>query len=253
MIAAGVAAGGLFTLDDTACGLVRDALRRDRLAELAQVILAGSGLLAVGVVWAEPGDERRERRPRALRSTRPHRRGGGMAFFVAANNLMTLFLGLEWFSVSLYILTAMAPNRLGSLEAALKYLIVGSFGSAVLLFGSALVYGATGSLYFDEIAAGAGDDPFLYVAGLSMLIVGLEFKISAAPFHMWTPDVYQGAPTPVTGVHVRGDEGGRARPHAARAHDRVRARGGGSGRSLWPSSSASRSRGGTWPRSPRQT
>jgi NADH-quinone oxidoreductase subunit N len=196
LIAAGVAAGWLFAIDDTASGVVADALRRDRLAELAQVLLAGSGLLAVGVVWAEPGDERRDRTAElyALLLTAV----AGMAFFVAANNLMTLFLGLEWFSVSLYILTAMAPNRLGSLEAALKYLIVGSFGSAILLFGSALVYGATGSLYFGEIAAAAGEDPVLYVAGLSMILVGLGFKMSAAPFHMWTPDVYQGAPTPVT-------------------------------------------------------
>jgi NADH-quinone oxidoreductase subunit N len=196
LIAAGVAAGWLFAIDDTTSGVVADAIRRDRLAELAQVILAGSGLLAVGVVWAEPGDERRDRTAElySLLLTAV----AGMAFFVAANNLMTLFLGLEWFSIALYILTAMAPNRFGSLEAALKYLIVGSFGSAVLLFGSALVYGATGSLYFDEIAAGANDDRFLYVAGLAMLIVGLGFKMSAAPFHMWTPDVYQGAPTPVT-------------------------------------------------------
>jgi NADH-quinone oxidoreductase subunit N len=196
LIAAGVAAGWLFALDDTASGVVADAIRRDRLAELAQVILAGSGLLAVGAIWAEPGDERRDRTGElyALLLTAV----AGMAFFVAANNLMTLFLGLEWFSIALYILTAMAPNRLGSLEAALKYLIVGSFGSAILLFGSALVYGATGSLYFGEIAAAAGEDRTLYVAGLAMLIVGLGFKMSAAPFHMWTPDVYQGAPTPVT-------------------------------------------------------
>jgi NADH-quinone oxidoreductase subunit N len=196
LIAAGVAAGWLFALDDTASGVVADAIRRDRLAELAQVILAGSGLLAVGAIWAEPGDERRDRTGElyALLLTAV----AGMAFFVAANNLMTLFLGLEWFSIALYILTAMAPSRLGSLEAALKYLIVGSFGSAILLFGSALVYGATGSLYFGEIAAAAGEDRTLYVAGLAMLIVGLGFKMSAAPFHMWTPDVYEGAPTPVT-------------------------------------------------------
>src|SRR5204863_298688 len=79
--------------------------------------------------------------------------GAGMAFFVGANNLMTLFLALEWFSISLYILCAIDRDRLGGLEAALKYLIIGSFGSAVLLFGSALVYGATGKLDFPGIAA----------------------------------------------------------------------------------------------------
>ena len=86
-----------------------------------------------------------------------------------------------------------------SLEAGLKYLIVGSFGSAILLFGSAFVYGATGDIGFEDIAAASGDaDRLFLVAGLAMIIVGLGFKASAAPFHMWTPDVYQGAPTPVT-------------------------------------------------------
>jgi NADH-quinone oxidoreductase subunit N len=115
---------------------------------------------------------------------------------------MTLFLGLEWFSIALYILCAYDVDQKGSLEAGLKYLVVGGFGSAVLLFGSAFVYGATGELGFSEIAAATaqqdlGDNLFL-LAGLAMIIVGLGFKVSAAPFHMWTPDVYEGAPTPVT-------------------------------------------------------
>jgi NADH-quinone oxidoreductase subunit N len=111
---------------------------------------------------------------------------------------MTLFLGLEWFSLCLYILVAFDTDRATSLEAGLKYVIVGGFGSAVLLFGSALVFGATGELGFSQIAAaGAGDDAFL-LAGLAMILAGLAFKVSAAPFHMWTPDVYQGAPTSVT-------------------------------------------------------
>ena len=126
-----------------------------------------------------------------------------MAFLVQAGNLMTLFLGLEWFSVCLYILCAIEIDLVGSLEAGLKYLIIGGMGSAVLLFGSALVYGSTGELGFSEIADAtkANDlsaDPILLV-GLAMIIAGLAFKASAAPFHMWTPDVYEGAPTPVTG------------------------------------------------------
>ena len=121
-----------------------------------------------------------------------------MVFFVGAENLMTLFLGLEWFSLCLYILVAIDTERETALEASLKYLIVGGFGSAILLFGSALVYGATGELGFSQIAeVGAGDDAFL-LAGLAMILAGLAFKVSAAPFHMWTPDVYQGAPTSVT-------------------------------------------------------
>ena len=124
--------------------------------------------------------------------------GAGMAFFVTAGNLMTLFLGLEWFSISLYILCALDTHRETSLESGLKYLIVGSFGSAILLFGSALVYGATGELGFSEIASANAGDDYLLLAGLAMLIAGLAFKASAAPFHMWTPDVYEGAPTSVT-------------------------------------------------------
>jgi NADH-quinone oxidoreductase subunit N len=115
---------------------------------------------------------------------------------------MTLFLGLEWFSICLYILCAIEIDRVRSLEAGLKYLIVGSFGSAVLLFGSALVYGATGELEFGAIAAAIDEQGLvndgLVLAGLAMMIAGLGFKASAAPFHMWTPDVYEGAPTPVT-------------------------------------------------------
>jgi NADH-quinone oxidoreductase subunit N len=195
-VGAGAAAIALFVVDETSRGIVADAVRRDRLAELAQVLVMGAGLLTVGVSFREP--DRAERAPEyyALLLTA----ASGMAFFVSADNLMTLFLGLEWFSICLYVLTAIAVERLPGLEASLKYLIVGSFGSAILLFGSALVYGATGAIGFEEIAAGTEDAERLFVvAGLAMLIVGLAFKASAAPFHMWTPDVYEGAPTPVTG------------------------------------------------------
>jgi NADH-quinone oxidoreductase subunit N len=197
LIGAGAAAIVLFTMDEgTAEGIVADALRRDRLAELGQILIAGSGLLAVGASFSWERDERtRVGEFYALLLSA----AAGMAFFVSAGNLMTLFLGLEWFSISLYVLCAIGVAHLPSLEAGLKYLIVGSFGSAILLFGSAFVYGATGSLGFEEIAAGADEaDRLFFVAGLALIIVGLAFKTSAAPFHMWTPDVYQGAPTPVT-------------------------------------------------------
>jgi len=195
-VAAGAAAIALFVADESGRGIVSDAIRRDRLAELAQVLIMGAGLLTVGVSYREPGREDRIGEYWALLLTA----ASGMAFFVAANNLMTLFLGLEWFSVCLYILTAIAVERLPGLEAGLKYLIVGSFGSAILLFGSALVYGATGAIGFEQIATGTGGAERLFVVtGLAMLLVGLGFKASAAPFHMWTPDVYEGAPTPVTG------------------------------------------------------
>jgi NADH-quinone oxidoreductase subunit N len=173
--------------------LIDESMTRDRLAALTQVILGVTGAVVVLVSWAE---RRRAGHGEyyALLATA----GAGMVFFVGAGNLMTLFLGLEWFSLCLYVLVAFDTDRAASLETSLKYLIVGGFGSAVLLFGSALVYGATGEIGFSQIAAaGAGDDAFL-VAGLAMILAGLAFKVSAAPFHMWTPDVYEGAPTSVT-------------------------------------------------------
>jgi len=178
----------------TATTVVHDALFRDRWAALAQVLIAGSGAVAVLVSYRERMRDEHVAEYYALLAAA----GAGMAFFVQASNLMTLFLGLEWFSIALYVLTAIDIDLVGSLEAGLKYLIVGAVGSATLLFGSALVYGITGELSFDRIAAaGHGHDSML-VVGLAMIIVGLAFKSSAAPFHMWTPDAYQGAPTPVT-------------------------------------------------------
>jgi NADH-quinone oxidoreductase subunit N len=178
---------------------VADAIARDRFAALAQLIVMGSGLLAVGVSYSARMRQDHVGEYYALLATC----GAGMAFLVQATNLMTLFLGLEWFSVCLYVLCAIEIDLVGSLEAGLKYLIIGGMGSAVLLFGSALVYGSTGELGFSAIADATRandlvDDPILLV-GLAMILAGLAFKASAAPFHMWTPDVYEGAPTPVTG------------------------------------------------------
>ena len=193
-IGAGAAAIALFRMDETGTAIVANALRRDRLAELGQVLVIGSGLLTVGVSYAYVLRERMGEYYALLLTA-----AAGMCFFVSADDLMTMFLGLEWFSISLYILCAIAIEEVASLEAGLKYLIVGSFSSAILLFGSAFVYGATGVIGFEDIAdASSGADSLFLVTGLAMIIVGLAFKASAAPFHMWTPDVYQGAPTPVT-------------------------------------------------------
>jgi NADH-quinone oxidoreductase subunit N len=173
--------------------LIEESMIRDELAGLAQLILAVIGAVIVFVSWTERRRDTHGEYYALLAAA-----GAGMVFFVGAENLMTLFLGLEWFSLCLYILCAFDTDRETSLEAGLKYVIVGGFGSAVLLFGSALVYGGTAEIGFSQIAAaGAGDDAFL-VAGLAMILAGLAFKVSAAPFHMWTPDVYQGAPTSVT-------------------------------------------------------
>ncbi len=167
---------------------------RDRWAATASVLIAGCGLVAVAISYGERWREEHVGEYYALLATA----GAGMIFFVSASNLMTLFLGLEWFSISLYILCAIDYDLVGSLEAGLKYLIIGAVGSATLLFGSALVYGSTGQLNFDKIGAAGHAHDSLLVVGLAMVIVGLGFKASAAPFHMWTPDVYQGSPTPVT-------------------------------------------------------
>ncbi|HSP74230.1 MAG TPA: NADH-quinone oxidoreductase subunit N, partial [Gaiellaceae bacterium] len=175
--------------------IVAGAIRRDRFAALAALIVAGAGLVAVAVSYSE-----RHRGHVAEFYALLGAAGGGMIFLASANNLMTLFLGLEWFSISLYVLVAIDTERATSLEAGLKYLIVGGFGSAVLLFGSALVYGETGSLSFEGIASAAAghSSDYMLVIGLAMILVGFGFKASAAPFHMWTPDAYEGAPTSVT-------------------------------------------------------
>jgi len=128
---------------------------------------------------------------------------GGMMIFPAAGDLLTLFVALEVLSLPLYLLTGLARRRrLLSQEASMKYFLLGAFASAILLFGIALLYGFSGSVTLsaisDAVGSTAGFDPLL-IAGLAMVMVGLLFKVGAVPFHSWTPDVYQGAPTPVTG------------------------------------------------------
>jgi NADH-quinone oxidoreductase subunit N len=194
--------GGLVTsvwlYVDSAHGhrVIADAFYRDRWAALAQVILCAitlvTALLSIEHV-ARPSDDHIAEFFSLLLAS-----AAGMTFFVGAANLMTLFLSLEWFSIALYVMCAIDYDLEGSLEAGLKYLIIGSFGSASLLFGSALVYGATGHIGFVEIAHSAGSHDLLLALGLAMIVAGLGFKSSSAPFHMWTPDVYEGAPTPVT-------------------------------------------------------
>jgi NADH-quinone oxidoreductase subunit N len=127
---------------------------------------------------------------------------GGMMLFVAANDLLVMFVALEVLSLPLYLISGLARRRrLLSQEAAVKYFLLGAFASAFFLYGLALVYGATGSIRLSairEASAGEAGGGVLLVLGLALLVVGLMFKASVAPFHAWTPDVYQGAPTPVT-------------------------------------------------------
>ncbi|SDL65900.1 NADH dehydrogenase subunit N [Geodermatophilus siccatus] len=127
---------------------------------------------------------------------------GGMMLFVAANDLLVMFVALEVLSLPLYLISGLARRRrLLSQEAAVKYFLLGAFASAFFLYGLALVYGATGSIRLSvirEASASEAGGGVLLVLGLALLVVGLMFKASVAPFHAWTPDVYQGAPTPVT-------------------------------------------------------
>jgi NADH-quinone oxidoreductase subunit N len=184
------------------------AFYRDRWTALGQVILCAVGLATTFLAfehlpgWSRDADVSRRDDHIAEFYALLLASAAGMAFFVGAANLMVLFLSLEWFSIALYVMCAIDYDLEGSLEAGLKYLVVGSFGAATLLFGSALVYGATGQITFTGIAAtvasqGLTGDAFL-VTGIALIVAGLGFKMSAAPFHMWTPDVYEGAPTTVT-------------------------------------------------------
>jgi NADH-quinone oxidoreductase subunit N len=126
----------------------------------------------------------------------------GMMLMTSDNDLITIFLSLEILSIALYVLAAFDRRRVTSQEAGLKYFLLGSFSSAVFLYGVALVYGGTGTTNLTGIADFLANTTLLHdgvlVLGIAFLVVGLGFKVAAVPFHMWTPDVYQGAPTPVT-------------------------------------------------------
>jgi NADH-quinone oxidoreductase subunit N len=183
--------------------IVSGALRIDDLALELDMVFAAAGIATVLLSW---------------RGVAPRESGHGeyqalllfsvlgMAVFVSSQNLVTLFLGIELLSIPLYILCAVETRREGSLESGLKYLVIGSVGSATLAYGLALIYGATGATDFQAIgtafsrgnlAGGMLGDPML-LTGLGLTIVGFAFKASVAPFHQWTPDVYEGAPTPIT-------------------------------------------------------
>jgi NADH-quinone oxidoreductase subunit N len=182
--------------------LVAGALRLDELALAGALIAILSAAIVVPLSWREPAAERPGEEPRhgefqglLLSSVL------GMVLLAQAQNLIALFVSLELLSVPLYVLCGSALHRTRSLESGLKYLIVGSLGSATLLYGLAFIYGGSGSTDFasirDAIGSGVANDPLVLI-GIALAATGLAFKISIAPFHQWTPDVYQGAPTPVT-------------------------------------------------------
>ncbi|MFQ3622338.1 MAG: NADH-quinone oxidoreductase subunit NuoN [Acetobacteraceae bacterium] len=124
----------------------------------------------------------------------------GMMMMISANDLMSLYLGLELSALALYVLAAFQREDVRATEAGLKYFVLGALASGMLLYGASLTYGFAGSTRFDDIATAisAGPVPVGLVVGLCFLAAGLAFKVSAVPFHMWTPDVYEGAATPVT-------------------------------------------------------
>ncbi len=125
----------------------------------------------------------------------------GMLMMVSSNDLISLYIGLETQSLALYVLAAFSRDSVRSTEAGLKYFVLGALSSGMLLYGSSLIYGYTGGTSFAQIAAaisGDGAVPIGVLLGLVFVLAGLAFKVSAVPFHMWTPDVYEGAPTPVT-------------------------------------------------------
>lgn len=130
----------------------------------------------------------------------------GMMFMASGNDFVIIFLGLETLSIATYVLAGLRKNDLKSNESAMKYFILGSFASAFLLYGMALVYGATGSTNITEIALRISNPnfPALLLAGGAMLLIGFGFKVATVPFHVWTPDVYEGAPSPVTGFMAAG-------------------------------------------------
>ena len=126
----------------------------------------------------------------------------GMMIMISANSLLTMYMGLETLALSLYALVAIDRRNVIAAEAAMKYFVLGSIASGILLYGISWIYGVTGSIQFDEIAAVIANDPSVNGLplwfGLAFLIVGIAFKFGAVPFHMWVPDVYQGARSPIT-------------------------------------------------------
>ena len=122
----------------------------------------------------------------------------GMMLMVAAVDMLAVFLGLELMSIPIYVLAGFDRRKLRSNESAMKYFLVGSFASAVMLYGIALLYGATGSTSFEVLRAGFDGTSTLALIGVGLVMVGFAFKISSVPFHQWTPDVYEGAPSAVT-------------------------------------------------------
>jgi len=198
LLTLGVAVGVTIWQWNDHVSVISDALRIDDLTLVMTMIFTAAGVATVLLSW-------RARAPRESAHGEYHAlllsSIAGMVVLVAAQDLVTLFIGIELLSIPLYVLCATEMHRASSLESGLKYLIIGSVGSATLLYGLALLYGATGATSYSGIATsiGAGhSSDALLLTGIALVVAGLAFKASVAPFHQWTPDVYEGAPTPIT-------------------------------------------------------
>ena len=173
------------------------AVATDRFAVVARLIVLGVALLGLFYghhYFERSGELRAEFYPLLLFAT------AGMTLITASADLITMFIALEILSLALYVLTG-SSSRLGSVEGAMKYFLLGAFSSAFFLYGIAMAYGATGSTKLSAISralAGQTGELALALTAMVLLVVGFGFKVAAVPFHMWTPDVYQGAPTAVT-------------------------------------------------------
>ncbi len=199
LVALGAALGLTIWRWNSPESIVSGALRIDRLSLTLNLILAVGGMATVLLAWrSRASREAAHGELHAMLLTTI----GGMALLGAAQNTVALFLGLELLSIPLYVLCATEMRNEHSLEAGLKYLIVGSVGSATLLYGIALLYGATGATDFGGIASAISGSGLasnaMLLTGIALCVAGLAFKASVAPFHQWTPDVYEGAPTPIT-------------------------------------------------------
>jgi NADH-quinone oxidoreductase subunit N len=185
--------------DDGAITTVGDMVRVDPFGVFLGVVVVAATALAVLLSIAylqREGLEAPEYLGLVMLS------GAGMLAMTTANNLVVVFLALEILSIPLYVLSAFDRRRLSSQEAGIKYFVLGAFSSAIFLYGIALTYGATGTTSLTGIGQYLSQnvlyDQGTLLAGFALLLVGLGFKVAAVPFHMWTPDVYQGAPTPIT-------------------------------------------------------
>jgi NADH-quinone oxidoreductase subunit N len=194
-----LASGLVYYIWDGANPVLDDMLASDGYALFMQMVVLAAAALAI-LLSAEHAD--RTGLPQGEYYTLLLLAAAGMMLMTAAINLITIFIALEMLSVALYVLTGMNRADARSAEAALKYLLLGALASGFLLFGMALVYGQVGTTSLAGVRAHVlalnGQFPALLLVGLGLMLAGLSFKIALVPFHMWTPDVYEGAPAPVS-------------------------------------------------------